>query len=217
MRKIWVISDTHTQHGQLTIPEGIDMVIHAGDASNSREVSFNDAEMRDFVHWFSALPIKYKVFSGGNHDTSIEAKMWTKEMFEEYGIYFLNDETIEIEGTKIFGSPYSTTFGHGWAFNCSRNKIDQHWQLIEENTDIVITHSPCQGMLDYTRSGENAGCGSLLYRVGQIKPQYHICGHIHEEGGRQLIDQQYPDTTFINGSVISLRSTVVNNGQIIEL
>ena len=32
--KIWHISDTHTFHGLLDIPENIDMVIHSGDATN---------------------------------------------------------------------------------------------------------------------------------------------------------------------------------------
>ena len=32
--KIWHISDTHSQHGQLQIPDGIDLVVHSGDATN---------------------------------------------------------------------------------------------------------------------------------------------------------------------------------------
>jgi len=215
--RIWVISDTHTYHEDLDIPPGIDMVIHAGDAANTKEHAFNDAEMRDFVYWFASIPCKYKIFSGGNHDTSIEKGLWKKEDFEEYGTTFLKDETIEIEGIKIFGSPYSPTFGYGWAFNTARHKIDKHWQLIQQNTDIVITHSPAKGMLDLTRSGDKAGCGTLLYRLGQIKPKYHICGHIHEEGGRMLTDLNYPETTFINAAVIDLGHTVVNNGHIIEI
>ena len=123
--KIWSISDTHTMHDNLEIPEGMDMVIHTGDGGNTKEISFNDVEMLSFVMWFAALPFKYKIFTGGNHDTSIEAGMWTKELFAEYGIIFLNDETIEIEGIKIFGSHYTPSFGYNWAFNCSRSSIDK--------------------------------------------------------------------------------------------
>ena len=56
--KIWHISDTHSFHELLKIPEGIDMVIHSGDCSNVRDPYNNEPEVRRFIDWFSELPIQ---------------------------------------------------------------------------------------------------------------------------------------------------------------
>ena len=47
--KIWHISDTHTFHNLLEIPENIDMVIHSGDATNPKEPYSNKVEMENFI------------------------------------------------------------------------------------------------------------------------------------------------------------------------
>ena len=60
--KIWHISDTHTYHGLLKVPEDIDMVIHSGDATNPRDPYASEQEMLNFISWFGSLPIKHKVF-----------------------------------------------------------------------------------------------------------------------------------------------------------
>ena len=35
--KIWHISDTHGNHGQLQVPPDIDVVVHSGDATNWKD------------------------------------------------------------------------------------------------------------------------------------------------------------------------------------
>lgn len=97
------------KHRQLKVPDDVDMVIHAGDATNYRDKYRNEPELRDFFDWFHNLPIKYKIFTGGNHDTALASNM--VEVPDD--IIILQDRTIEIEGIKIFGSPYSLAFGFG--------------------------------------------------------------------------------------------------------
>lgn len=53
--KIWHISDTHSYHKFLEIPEDIDMVIHSGDFSNYHDVLKNEPEALNFLSWFAAL------------------------------------------------------------------------------------------------------------------------------------------------------------------
>jgi Icc-related predicted phosphoesterase len=57
--------------------------------------------------------------------------------------------------------------------------------LIEEDTDIVITHGPPKGILDITNSHgiyyERTGDKHLLNRILEVKPQLHIFGHLHDE------------------------------------
>ena len=212
--KVWVISDTHNEHDKLLVPKGIDLVIHAGDAANHKSREINSNEMLNFVQWFESLPIKYKIFTGGNHDTSLES-YWRKDDFAKRGIILLINETITIEGIKIFGSPYSPTFNVGWAFNCHRGKIGKHWSHIPLDADIVVTHTPAKYLLDTTDNGPQ-GCGALRSMLYKVNPKFHICGHIHDMGGHSATNQ-YLDTVFVNAAVVNNQHTVINNGHIIEI
>ena len=69
--KIVSISDTHSKHNELEIPE-CDLFIHGGDFtyfSNGGE-----SEIIDFLTWFSLQPAKHKVFIAGNHEVLWESK-----------------------------------------------------------------------------------------------------------------------------------------------
>jgi Icc-related predicted phosphoesterase len=223
---IWHISDTHTFHELLTIPDDIDMVIFSGDCSNPMDPYSNEPEVRAFIDWFSKLDIQYKIFVAGNHDSSIEKGFVTGLEFWKKGIYYLENRGIEIEGLKIWGSPYTPTFGQ-WSFMKSRDKIDRLWQHIPGDTDILIVHGPPKGILDqsYSRDGvyECCGCNALkkhvLYRV---KPKLMCFGHIHNHediinaGILKLSDYT---TQFSNGSVVTdgKFGKLSSNGNIITL
>src|SRR5690606_17181932 len=89
------------------------------------------------------------------------------------------------EVVKIFGSPYTPTYGEGWAYNVNRAKSHKHWDLIHNNTDIVITHGPPKCILDSTQDYEhnmvNVGDKSLYNKMIELEPRYHIFGHLHDE------------------------------------
>ena len=208
--KIWHISDTHGYHELLQIPECIDMVIHSGDCSNVRNPYNNEPEVKKFIDWFSSLDIKYKVYVAGNHDTSIEKKLVTKEDFGAYNIIYLENETIEIEGIKIFGSPHTPQFGQ-WAFMKARHKLDRIWQgAIEDDTNIIICHGPPKNILDlsYDQRNNLEVCGdkSLMNRVMEVNPKLMLFGHLHNNkdivnaGTRKVYGL---DTIFSNGSVVT--------------
>jgi len=208
--KIWHISDTHTYHDLLKVPNGIDMVIHSGDCSNPRDPYTNEPEVREFIDWYKELSPKYKIYVAGNHDSSIEKKLVTKKDFEDNGIIYLENDYVTIEGIKIFGSPYTPNFGN-WSFMRDRNKLDRFWHsAIHDDTDIVITHGPPKGILDKseTREGLMECCGdkSLLNKLLEVQPAYHLFGHIHNcrgivNAGMQKLS--VCDTFFSNGSVVT--------------
>ena len=50
--RIWHISDTHGYHKWFEIPQNIDIVVHSGDATNSRNPVKNAKKMREFLEWF---------------------------------------------------------------------------------------------------------------------------------------------------------------------
>ena len=99
---------------------------------------------------------------------------------------------------KIYGSPWQPWF-HDWAFNRLRgDQIQKHWDLIPENTDILITHGPPFGALDATISGNHVGCENLAEVIEKIRPKLHVFGHIHE--GHGIVDRN--GTVFVNASVL---------------
>lgn len=224
--KIWHISDTHTYHDLLKIPDGIDMVIHSGDCSNPRDPYNNEPEVRDFIDWYKELPIKYKIYVAGNHDTSIEKRLVVKQDFEDNDIIYLENESIVIEGIKIFGSPHTPQFGN-WAFMKERTKLERFWRLaIDEDVDIIVTHGPPKGILDksYDRENNMEACGdkSLLNRILEVQPAYSLFGHIHNtkdivNAGMQKLS--ICDTFFSNGSVVTdgRFGKLTSNGNIFEL
>ena len=225
--KIWHISDTHTYHRLLEVPTDIDMVIFSGDCSNPIDPYPNEVEVRGFIDWYRSLPIKHKIFVAGNHDTSIEKRFVTKEDFEYHNIIYLENESITIEGIKIFGSPYTPTFGYGWAFNKDRTKLDRIWRnIIDEDVDIVITHGPPKGTLDLSvdrnHNIERCGDKSLMNRVKEVEPKLVLFGHIHN--CEDIINQGTMtlsglNTTFSNGSVMKdgRFGKLTSNGNILEI
>lgn len=208
--KILHIGDTHTFHKLLIIPKNIDLIIFSGDCSNPRNPYNNEPEVREFIDWFGGLPIKYKIFVAGNHDTSIEKGLVTKEDFNQNNIHYLENSSVEIEGIKIFGSPYTPQFGQ-WSFMKARHKLDRIWGIaIPPDSDIVVTHGPPKGVLDlsYDTEGKLEFCGdkSLMNRIKEINPILMLFGHIHNNkdivntGTRVVYGL---DTIFSNGSVLT--------------
>ena len=176
------LSDTHMKHwGVPRMPEG-DVLIHAGDSLGCG----NLAELEIFVDWFSKYDHPHKILIAGNHDWVFERQpKVARKVVEEAGVIYLNDDGVTIDGVKFWGSPVQPEFCD-WAFNRKRGEeIDRHWQLIPDDTDVLITHGPPHGLLDKTEMTEvSVGCEDLRRHVLQrVKPMVHIFGHIHSAAG----------------------------------
>lgn len=201
---------THSYHHLLQIPNNIDIVIHSGDESNYHDVYKNEVECKEFITWFANLDIKYKILISGNH--SAYASKHTREfrqLCKENNIIYLENDGVTIEGLKIWGSPFSPTFGD-WYFMKARDKMRNVWENIPEDTDILVTHTPPLGCLDlsYNRNHELefCGCANLLKHVFRVNPKLHLYGHIHNCEGVLNAGQMKLanlDTIFSNGSVVT--------------
>jgi Icc-related predicted phosphoesterase len=221
--KIWHISDTHCLLDKIQVPADIDMVIHTGDATNVRDPFKNEPEMWRFIERYAALDIPVKIFIAGNHDGSLQKGLVTKADFDSRDIHYLYNDSVTIEGLKIWGSPFSPTFGD-WSFGMARHKIGSLWDTIPEDTDIVLTHGPPVGVLDITNRRDNlqeqCGCRSLMKRIREIQPKAVMFGHIHNTkdvcnaGTKQLAGL---DTIFSNGSCVTdgKRGQITSHGNVI--
>jgi Icc-related predicted phosphoesterase len=227
--RIWAISDTHARHGYLRIPSNIDVVIHAGDESNAKAPAINYNECLNFLEWYKNLYIKHKVFVAGNHSTAIGSGLIRREDIPKEIIY-LQHESAVVDGLNIFGSPYTPTFGHDWAFNVPRHMLGEYWNDIPRNTDILVTHGPPKGVLDLTmydsRDGAEGnsyfqcGCKPLFEKVKLLHPKYHIFGHIHPEKechNAGVLKIQNLKTTFMNAAVVNLDYVLNNHGHVFEI
>lgn len=204
--RITFISDSHTKHEKLNefLPGG-DILIHSGDISSRGHT----IELLDFFKWFDGLhKYDHKIFIAGNHDFGFQTEPeLIKGLLTGYkNIDYLEDDWISIDNgentIKIWGSPWQPEF-HSWAFNLPRGKkIKEKWDLIPDDVDILVTHGPPFGKLDYVPiSGINVGCEELLLKVEEIKPKIHQFGHIHEGAGYVYNG----DTHFFNASVLNDR------------
>lgn len=220
MIRLVIISDTHGKHSQIKhalgdIPDG-DILIHAGDVSNVGD--FWDIER--FINWFNSQPFDDKVFIAGNHDFGFErdryaATIRVRELQEEgWDIHYLEDSGVEIKGLKFWGTPITSPF-FNWAFMEESDKRVEHWNLIEDDTDILITHGPPYKILDFSKYGsEHCGCPYLEAAVkNRIKPLVHTFGHIHGEYGTE----EGMDTLFINASTLNERYMVRNKPIVVDV
>lgn len=214
------ISDTHTKHFEIDeklksiYKENPDStIIHCGDISY-RGLPW---EVQDFVVWFAELPFRNKIMISGNHDFLFEEQSsLAKDIFQNMGpeIIYLEDSGVEIEGIKIWGSPVTPRF-HDWAFNRDEN-IQDHWDLIPNDTNILITHGPVKGILDTTiRGGLSVGCPLLRDKIfSDLKDlKIHACGHIHEAYGLANVG----DITFINASNATFRYDMENDPIVVKI
>ena len=210
-RDITFISDTHSRHNELTNDlKGGWMIIHAGDVSNRGEIT----DINEFTEWFGNLPYKHKIFIAGNHDFGFEVYNHNPNngIIIPEGVTYLMDTMVEIEGIKIYGTPWQPRF-YDWAFNVDRGEeIAKKWENIPNDVDILITHGPVYGILDDTITGYKAGCEDLYNRIMEIKPKLHVCGHIHWGYG----ERQYNGTTFINASSLGERYTYDNKPIVLD-
>ncbi len=205
--RIVLLSDTHGQHGAIEVPEG-DMLLHAGDFSSKGGLN----EVKDFLAWYAAQPHPHKVFIAGNHDFLAEKDPETFAQLIPPSLIYLNDSGATVAGIRIWGSPIQPWF-YDWAFNRRRGpEIAQHWDLIPEDTEILITHGPPMGILDRTVRGDFVGCSNLTDRLQSVQPRLHVFGHIHEAYGRETIGP----TTYINASNLDVKYRPIHPVQVFD-
>lgn len=202
-------------HGCLPEIENCDILFICGDICPfwNHDILYQKLWLgTEFSNWVWELHdrnIKILLIAG-NHDNIFEK---TPLLIPKLPVYYLENSGVELNGLKIWGSPYSTKFGN-WSFMDTNTNLTKIWKKIPENTDILLTHGPPYGILDWTVYGnEHAGSQSLKDRVFEIKPKIHAFGHIHEGNGVYNSD----GVMFINASHMNIYYKAVNKPYYLEL
>lgn len=208
MTKLTVVSDLHGDYYLLDLKPA-DILIICGDIG-----IWNQADLWQFDRWLEKQLFEYKVCIGGNHDKFLFECGPKSVQKQLTNAIYLENSGCEIRGLKIWGSPITPTFLN-WYFMAERDEIKKYWDQISIFSDIIITHGPPNGILDYAVfSKQHVGCEALLERIKFIKPRYHVFGHIHYEGGKIYKTEH---TTFINASLMNENYQLVNKPVEIEI
>ena len=141
-------------------------------------------------------------------DHNLAMKTMRGPLADEAGVLFLNEGThsftLKSGATfTIYVSPYTPAFGD-WAFaykhhedrfnkpnHVANGATSIATNPIPDAVDIVMTHGPPKGILDWCPEG-NVGCNNLLQAIRRVKPRMHCFGHIHESNGVEIIDWSGP-------------------------
>lgn len=209
------ISDTHNANARCgPLPDG-DILIHAGDSTQSGSL----AELQAAIAWLRSQPHRHKIMVAGNHDIlldpardydhphpklavdDIDGRIRRRRQRNEeraridWGdIHYLCDSSvwIALNGRKgdyclkVYGSPRTPRNGN-WAFQYPRENDRGVWDgKVPDEVDILVTHDPPKGHLDLEG---HLGCEHLLREVWRVRPalRLHVFGHVHEGHGHEWV------------------------------
>jgi len=189
--KVVVMSDTHNRPPRASIVPSGDILIHCGDFSNLG----SEEEIRQFNDYLKELPHRHKIVIAGNMDMGLSSRRQNKTLLTD--CIYLEDSGVVIEGYTFYGSPYTPKFvGVFQLLNAKESK--EKWAMIpRHNLDVLITHGPPLGHLDSSSIKSGLGCPFLKEVVDQIRPRFHVFGHIHNSYGREDTDH----VTYINAAI----------------
>lgn len=191
--RVVVVSDTHDNYPDL--PDG-DLLIHCGDLTTYG----THEELLEGFRWLGAQSHRTKLLVPGNHDRDLEK--W--KVAEFCGVRILVDRLVHFNGLRIYGTPWTPPW-QNFAFMKSEEELREVFARIPEGLDILVTHGPPSGILDWTLRGPAVGSWALRERLGKVtqRPRHHIFGHIHEAFGHKQSADTWP-TSHWNCSWVAL-------------
>ena len=187
--KLFATSDLH---GNLdgSDPIGCDLAILAGDIAPLEGLDYISqfhqiAWVREvFCDWCASFPDTTICVIPGNHDLFADEGgfniPWPKN------VRFLVDAETEVNGLRIYGTPWVPRISGCWAFEeKAPGDLRHKFEKIPDGLDILITHAPpripgsdIDKSLDVPKS-PHYGSPDLLAAIQRIRPGLVFCGHIH--------------------------------------
>ena len=193
------LTDTHGCHRRLRdLPEA-DVVVHSGDFT----MNGSESEAIDFMNWFCDLPYRHKVFICGNHDDCLYGAAIDGL---DANVNYLCNSGIEIEGLKFYGVPM-------FMEDCITDRQSRNYASIPNDTEVLITHSPAYGILDFD-DDINYGSEEILEIIPILHNlKAHLFGHIHARNG--IMEQN--GVIFSNGAIMNADYTILIRPNVITL
>lgn len=213
--RFFILSDTHgvDLEKKKKYRDPADVAVRCGDLTEEPKLE----EFRTSLRLLNDVQAPLKLVIAENHDFTLDEPIFrvkvaksqqpidlVKKEFGDYGearqlfedaksagIIFLDEGTHQFtlaNGAKlsIYASPFTPSLGEGeWGFQYPRS--EGHGFQIKQGVDLVMTHGPPKGILDYTVDKQRAGCPDLFSAIARACPRLHCFGHIHEGWGAKMV------------------------------
>ena len=197
--KILALSDIHgdrtfiKEMAQRGADEKVDLVILAGDLVD------HEGSIDGLIGPFKEKGLEVAVLPG-NHEGLAEIGF----LVDKHDIKNLHGYVIKKGDVGIFGCGYADVGIHQLNEEEFFNTLKKtHDSLIDVKKKLMVTHiQPSESIIGL---GMFPGSSGVRKAIEELKPDLHICGHIHETHG---IEEMIGDTKVIN---------VGKTGKIIEL
>ena len=160
-----------------------DILLIAGDICDYHGSVVDQIEWtkRNLIPWLNDIELSGTkvLFIPGNHDWCMKQK----SLFDKCASDCLIDNEVELDGLKIYGTPYTKKFCF-WAFMENEKELVKRYAKIPENLDILLVHGPPYGVCDRVNHKENPlgeclGSTALRQAILDKKPKRVFFGHIH--------------------------------------
>ncbi|WP_425043202.1 metallophosphoesterase family protein [Primorskyibacter sp. S87] len=174
--KILAFSDLHLARARaadlVAASADADLVIGAGDFCNMRQGLDQAMDM------LSGISAPFVVVPG-NAESVDELTQAVPN-----GVHVLHGSGVEIGGLQLFGLGYGVPVTPFGSWSCDLTEAAATVMLLHcEAADILITHSPPQGVADVTSQGVSVGSEAVYSAIDRIQPKLALCGHIHDSWG----------------------------------
>lgn len=188
--------------------EGIDILFISGDMTYRgayKKLKKVREQLTDLIQYGYVSDV---AVTPGNHELSFQRAdgydnpVLARSCFQgNANIHLFLHEAKEIQGIKIFGSPWTPEF-HNWAYNYFWYEAENLWNQIPNNTQVLMTHGPPEFIMDEVHEYmkvKYCGCPVLAKKIVNTPSiKYHLFGHIHE--GYGTVEKQ--GTTYMNSSIM---------------
>lgn len=213
--RFFILSDTHGIEFKRDERSShyADVAIHCGDLTEESKLE----EYRATLRLLMDIQAPLKLVIAGNHDFTLDTPTFrakvaqarppldpelVRRVYGDYGearqlledarsagIIFLDEGShrFTLENGAIlavYASPYTPSLGD-WGFHYDPSQ--GHNFEVLNGADLVITHGPPKGIMDYTESKQRAGCQDLFGAIARARPRLHCFGHIHEGWGAKMV------------------------------
>ena len=174
------IADNHGIYDYRDVYSTVDVLIHSGDLFGDDTWQSEEEFVGIIKNLQTIFPNAKIIIVPGNHDYLLE-RYNSQSIHSLFGddLVMLVDELFEFCGLKFYGNPH-TPLSMAFPRRGNFNDIDK----IPRNLDVLITHETPRclelGCVTNYRGSTEPGCLELYKKVLEVKPRYHLFGHIHE-------------------------------------
>jgi uncharacterized protein len=177
--RLLAFSDLHRDLDQaaelVRLSGDADVVIGAGDFASVHE------GLEETIEALAAITVP-TLLVPGNNETEDSLRAATSR-WEAATV--LHGGGAQVNGVEFFGlgagvpvTPWD------WSFDLSDAEAGALLSDCPED-GVLIVHSPPQGHVDVSGSGDHLGSAAILDAIESKRPRLAVCGHIHESWGAE--------------------------------